>query len=204
LSDQELRDETMSLFIAGYETTAASVSWGIARMARSPELYSYVATEVDDVLGRRLPTADDVASLRATTRYFSEALRLDGPVYFLPRIAMKDDSLGGYPIPAGTMVSLMLDRVHRHPSAWDRAEEFDPDRFVDERMARRHPGAWVPFGAGQRQCIGKGFAMMEGALLLAMFVQRFRVSAAADRLPNAKLGITRRPRDGVVVALQAR
>ena len=204
LDDQQLRDETMSLFIAGYETTAASVSWGLARMAQQPELYAYVADEVDAVLGGRLPTPDDLPQLRKTTRFFFETLRLDGPVFILPRVAQHDDRIDGRPIPAGTVVSLMLDRIHRHPEAWDTPEVFDPDRFLDDRSQGRHPCAFIPFGAGRRQCIGKAFATMEGVFLLAMLVQRFRLAPAAGMRWDTQIGITRRPRDGIRLRLTAR
>jgi len=201
LSDQELRDEAMSLFLAGYETTASSVSWGIGRMAHQPELRAYVSDEVHRVLGSRQPTPDDVPALEATTRFFNEALRLHGPVFFLPRVAVENDVIDGHPIPAGSMVSLMIDQIHRHPSAWDAPDVFDPDRFLPERSDGRPPTSWIPFGAGHRQCIGKSFATMEGVLLLAMVVQRFRFEPSRDGLPAEQLGITRRPKGGVTLKL---
>lgn len=197
LDDEALRDEAMSMFVAGYETTAASVAFGLGRLAQDPDLMAPLAAEVDQVLGRRLPTPGDVRSLPAVTRFFQETLRLDGPVYFLPRTAAEDDVIGGYRIEKGTMVALMLDRVHQHESAWDHPERFDPDRFLPERAARRSSTAFVPFGAGQRQCIGKGFAMMEGVLLLAMLVQRYRFAPVPGEAPEAQIAMTRRPRDGV-------
>ena len=197
LDDEALRDETMSLFLAGYETTAASVAFGLARLAQDPALMAPLVEEVDRVLGDRRPTAADVRDLPAVTRFFQETLRLDGPVYFLPRTAAEDDVIDGYPIPAGTMVALMLDRIHRHPSAWEDPERFDPDRFLPERAARRPATAWIPFGAGQRQCIGKGFAIMEGVFLLAMLVQRYRFAPIPGQRSLAQLSLTRRPRDGV-------
>ncbi len=204
LSDQELRDEAMSLFIAGYETTASAVSWGIARMAQEPKLFAYVADEVDRQLGKRTPTPDDVPTLAATTRYFHEALRMDGPVFFLPRVAVEDDVVDEHLVSAGTMVSLMIDRIHRHPSAWDEPDVFDPDRFLPQRSAGRHPAAWIPFGAGHRQCIGKSFALMEGVLLLSMAAQRFTFEPTEPSLPAQQLGITRRPKGGVPLVLSRR
>ncbi|MBX2798294.1 MAG: cytochrome P450 [Myxococcales bacterium] len=204
LDDEALRDETMSLFLAGYETTAASVSWGIARLAADPTLYAPLVEEVDGVLGDRAPTAADVPALQATTRFFFETLRLDGPVYWLPRTAAQDDVIDGFRIEEGTMVALMLDRIHRHPSAWVEPDRFDPDRFLPERHAGRSPTAWIPFGAGQRQCIGKGFAVMEGTFLLAMLVQRFRFELLDDTRLVPQIGLTRRPRYGVKVRVVPR
>jgi cytochrome P450 len=204
LGDQDLRDEAMSLFIAGYETTAASVSWGLARMALDPELAAPVVTEVDAALGGRRPTPADLAALPATARLFEETLRLHGPVFFLPRVAVADDTLSGYHVPAGTMVSLMIDRIHRHPSAWTDPDRFDPDRFTPERSAGRHPAAFIPFGAGKRQCIGKGFAMLEGVMLLALVLRRFRLEPVPGTHLEPQLGITRRPRGGVPLQLRAR
>jgi cytochrome P450 len=204
LSDEELRDETMSLFVAGFETTASSVSWGLARMALDPSLYEPLAEEVDRVLGGRPPTVEDLPQLQATERYFMETLRLDGPVFFLPRTAVADDVLGGTKIPAGTMVSLMLDRIHRHPDVWEDPDRFDPDRFSPERSAGRHPCAWIPFGAGRRVCIGKSFALMEGVFLLASIVQRYSLEPTDRTKLKARLALTKRPRDGVPLRLVRR
>ena len=201
LDDLSLRDEAMSMFIAGYETTAASVAWGMVRMALDPELAAPLVAEVDEVLGHRLPTPADVARLPTVSRFFQEALRLHGPVFFLAREAAEDDVIDGHQIAAGTMVVLMMDSIHRHPSTWEDPDRFDPDRFLEARSAHRHPTAWVPFGAGQRKCIGKGFAMMEGVFLLAMILQRFRLAPTPQTNLDPQFGLTRRPREQVSVRL---
>lgn len=204
LNDQELRDETMSLFVAGYETTAVAVSWGLARMALDPELYERLVAEVDAVLGTRTPTPDDVSRLPLTSQFFMETLRLDAPVFFLARTAAEDDVIDGHAIPAGTMVAMIIDRIHRHPSAWEQPDQFDLDRFSPERSEGRHACAWIPFGVGQRQCIGKSFAMMEGVFLLAMLVQRFRFEAVEATRLEMRLAITKRPRHGIVLRVLPR
>ena len=204
LSDEELRDETMSLFIAGFETTASALSWGLARMALDPKLYETLRDEVDTVLGSRCPTVEDLPQLPRCERFFMETLRLDGPVFFLPRVAVADDVIGGMAIPAGSMVSLMLDRIHRHPEVWDEPERFDPERFAPPRSEGRHSCAWIPFGAGRRVCIGRSFAMMEGVFLLAMIVQRFELQPTERTRLEARLAITKRPRDGVPLRLRRR
>ncbi|MCB9795075.1 MAG: cytochrome P450 [Alphaproteobacteria bacterium] len=204
LDDQQLRDETMSMFIAGYETTAASVGWAAARLAADPELQRALQQEADAVLGDRRPTAQDAHALPLALRVFHEALRLDAPVYFLPRVAVEDDVIAGHHVPAGTMVSVMIDRVHRHPDFWDEPDRFDPDRFLPERAKGRHPAAWIPFGHGQRQCIGKHFANMEGVFLLSMMAQRFWLEPAGEPLPEPQFAITRRPLGGVSLRLHRR
>jgi cytochrome P450 len=102
------------------------------------------------------------------------------------------------------MVSLMIDRIHRHPSAWSEPDRFDPDRFSPERSAGRHPAAFIPFGVGKRQCIGKGFAMLEGVMLLAMILQRFQLEPMPDTHLEPQLGITRRLRGGMPLTLRPR
>ena len=196
LSDTDLRDETMSIFVAGYETTAVAVSWAINRMASDADFTARLQAEADAVLGGRPPGPEDVARLEFTQRAFLETLRLQGPVYFLAREAVEDDVIGGHHVKAGTLVSLMLNRIHRNPDAWAAPDDFDPDRFLPERSAGRHDCAFVPFGAGQRQCIGKGFAVMEGTLLLAAIAQRFRFEHA-DAPAQPQYAITHRPRAGM-------
>lgn len=192
LDADALRDETVALFAAGYETTASTVSWALVRMARDPELYARVVAEVDRVLGARLPTADDLPRLEFVQRVFQETLRLDGPVFILPRQAVEDDVIGGFHIAAGTTVTILLERVHRHPEFWTDPDRFDPDRFLPQRVIERHPCAWIPFGTGQRKCIGEHFAMMEGVLMLSMIVQRFRLGVINQESPKAEYAIVRR------------
>ena len=204
LDDAALRDETMSLFIAGYETTAVTVAWAVARLATDVALYQRVADEVDAVLGDRRPEPADLERLAFTGRVFLEALRLDGPVFFLPRVAVEDDVIDGHRIDAGTMVTLMLSRIHRHPAHWPEPDRFDPDRFLPEASHGRHPCAWMPFGVGQRQCIGKHFATLEGTFLLAMLVQRYRFALADGTFPAEQLAMTRRPRGDLPLRLTRR
>jgi len=197
LTDEQLRDETMSLFIAGYETTASAVSAVCRRMAEDPALWESVREEVDRVLGDRRPTPDDLPELDLVGRVFLEALRTDGPVYFLAREAVDDDELGGHHIAAGTQVSLMLDRIHRHPEFWPDPDRFDPDRFLPENTKGRHPCAYLPFGSGRRHCIGRHFAVMEGSFLIAMIVQRVQFAPVEGQQPTAEYALTRRPKDGL-------
>ncbi|MEL6348014.1 MAG: cytochrome P450 [Myxococcota bacterium] len=204
LSDVDLRDETMSLFVAGYETTATAVSWVIDRMASDPAFAATLQEEADRVLGDRPPQARDAQALPYARRVFQETLRMQGPVYFLAREAVEDDVIGGHHIEAGSLVSLMLNRIHRHPAAWDDPETFDPDRFLPERSKGRHPCAFVAFGAGQRQCIGKGFALLEGTLLLSAIAQRFRFEPVSGKQAAEQYAITYRPRNGMPLRIYQR
>lgn len=196
LNDTELRDEMMSLFIAGYETTASAVSWGVARMAADPQLADRLAQEATNALGDRPPTPTDLPQLEYTRRFYLESLRLDAPVFFLPRVAKSEDIIDGSYIAEGTMVSLMIDRIHRHPQHWNNPEEFAPDRFLDKASKARHSCAWLPFGAGQRQCIGQHLATLEGIFLLATLARKYRFELV-DGFPSAKRSVTKKPQGGM-------
>ena len=197
LSDTDLRDETMSIFVAGYETTAVAVAWTIDRMARDPHFAQRLADEATSVLEDRPARPSDVPNLDLAGRVFKETLRMQGPIWFLAREAQEDDEIDGHPIPAGTLVSLMLNRIHRSPDVWENPDTFDPDRFLPERSQGRHPCAFVPFGAGQRKCIGEGFAMLEGTMLIASIARNFRFEAGPDGPSQVQYAITMRPRDGM-------
>jgi cytochrome P450 len=133
-----------------------------------------------------------------------ETLRLYSPAYWLPRTPLEDDEIDGYRIPAGTLVGVLSHIIHRHPEIWDSPERFDPDRFLPERSEGRPKHAWLPFGAGQRQCIGKEFALMEGQLILARLTQRFRVTTVPGRSAQVNFSTTLRARNGVWVQLSPR
>ena len=133
-----------------------------------------------------------------------ETTRLYPPVFWLPRTAVEDDEIGGYHIKAGQMVAAVPLTIHRHPEFWDAPDTFDPENFAPDTSKSRHPLAWMPFGAGQRLCIGKDFAMMEGALILARLMQRYVVHPCEDRQPQPALLTTLATKDGVWVRLEKR
>lgn len=204
MSDQQLRDEIATLFLAGYETTSIALTWTFAYLAQNPDVMAKLQAEVDEVLQGRQPTLADLMKMPYTRMVFQETMRLRPPSWWLPREVTTDEEIDGYHLPAGTQVVSLTYMYHRHPEHWPNPEQFDPERFNEEKSAKRHRYAWVPFGAGQRLCIGRDFAMMEGQLALAMAVQRFQVQAVKEEMPQPVLSSTLRPKGGFPVHLTPR
>ncbi len=193
LTDRELRDQILTFIGAGHETTAVALAWTIYLLCRHPEADDRLRAEVAEVLGGRTPTAADLPRLAYTRRVIEESLRIYPPVYAVVRDAVADDEIGGFHIPARSMIILSPYVTHRHPEFWPDPEAFDPDRFLPDRSAGRPRFAWYPFLGGPHQCIGQEFAMMEMILTIAMLAQafRFRLRPAprgtqADALPPAQ------------------
>lgn len=201
MDDRQLRDELISLFVAGNETTATAMAWLCYMLDRNPTIDQRLRAEVADVLGGRTPTHADLAKLTYTRRVFLEALRMYPPVWMVPRFADKDTVIGGYRIPAGSPVVLSPMVSHRDPTSWDNPDIFDPDRFTPERSAGRQHYAYYPFGAGPRKCIGEAFAVMEGQLLIAMLVQRFRPALVPGSRIVPSSATTLKPRHGMKMKL---
>ncbi|MGK3965523.1 cytochrome P450 [Sorangium sp. So ce118] len=189
MTDQQLRDEAVSMFLAGYETTSVAVAWALHLLVQHPAVLRAVEAEVDAALDDRRPSFADAARLPLTLAAFQEALRLYPPVYWIPRTAIADDEIDGFHIPAGAAVAVMSYVLHRHPDHWESPARFDPGRFTPERARGRHPLSFMPFGIGQRQCVGKEFALLEGQLILARILQRFRLSAVPGRSIRPAKGI---------------
>ena len=198
MTDQQLVDETMAFFLAGYETTAATLAWAFVQLDRHPEVMARLRAEVDGALGVRDPTFADLPRLGFTRNVIQETLRLCPPVWFLPRTAIADDTIDGFAIPAGTTVTTFVHTIHHHPDCWERPEEFVPERFAAD-PGGRHPLAWMPFGAGPRICIGKETALMEATLLLAMIIQRFDVSPVLKSRVVPDVATTLRPKGNVLL-----
>jgi len=207
MSDEELRNETITLLLAGHETTANSLTWTLYLLARHPEAMDRLSDEVESVLGDRAPAAADLAALSFTERVIREAMRLYPPIWILERRAVEEDEIGGYRIPAGSTVEVSPWVTHRHPDFWEEPERFDPDRFTPERSAGRPPLAYMPFGAGPRYCVGGHFAMTEALVILAR-VARLARSHRLRLVPGQTVeplpGITLRARQGVQVTLEPR
>jgi cytochrome P450 len=203
MSDAQLVDETMSLLLAGYETTATALQWSVHLLTQNPEQFGRLREECDAVLRGRTPRPEDLRKLSYARWVMQETLRLYPPVWWLPRMAAEDDEIGGYAIPKGTMVAPVMYTIHRHPALWPEPERFDPTRFEPARSAGRHPLAWCPFGAGPRKCIGQELSLMESTLALAMMTQRFEL-AASDHVVRPKVHTTLRPADGVHLRIRRR
>jgi cytochrome P450 len=204
MTNQQLRDEVLTIFAAGYETTAITLTWIMDFLVNKPDILARLREEVDTVLGQRTPTMEDLQKLTYTRQVLQESMRLRPPAYFVTRTAAEDDVIDGYHIPAGSTLAITMYTIHRHPEFWPEPLKFDPDRFAPELSEKRHPMAWIPFGAGQRMCLGRDFAYMEGTLILAMLVQRFNVQPQPGFVAKPKLSSTLRPEKGVLVKLQMR
>jgi cytochrome P450 len=175
MDNVQLRDEVVSMFLAGYETTSVTLAWLFYYLAQHPQVAERIRAEVDEVLGEREPSFADLPQLAYTRMAVMEALRVRPPVWWLTRTAVEDDTIDGLTIPAGSLVGTVFYAAHHHPDYWEHPERFEPERFTPERAAGRHKYAWAPFGAGQRHCIGKDLAMMEAQVIVAMIFQRFNV-----------------------------
>jgi cytochrome P450 len=204
MNDQQLRDEVMTMFLAGHETTSNMLSWTLYLLSRSPEHERRVHEEALAVLGDRSARADDIGKLVYTKRVIQEAMRLYPPAWIMGRSPSEDDELGGYTIPKGSLVFVSPWITHRHPGFWTDPEGFDPDRWLPERVAEQHRYQYFPFAGGPRMCIGAGFAMMEGQLLLATFLRRLRFDLVPGHPVEVDPLVTLRPKHGIKVHVHPR
>lgn len=204
MSDKQLRDEVMTMFLAGHETTGNALTWTFYYLNEHPDVAARLLEELDAVLGGRTPTLEDAMKLAYTERVIKESMRLRPPVWLFARSVNEDDEIGGYRVPAKSKVFVSPYFTHRHPDLWDEPERFDPDRFLPEAEAARDKYAYIPFAGGPRICIGNAFAMLEAKLLLAQIAQRFDVVRATDAPVKMRPVIVLRPRDGLPVRLRRR
>ncbi|MCB9761136.1 MAG: cytochrome P450 [Alphaproteobacteria bacterium] len=201
MSDQELHDEVLNLFIAGYETTATGMAWALYAIAEQPWIGDRIREEVRAVAGDAPLRAEHLHQLTWTRMVVKEALRRYAPAWQVMRTAVEDDEIGGYTVPAGTQIMLSFCGSHLHPQVWPEPERFDPTRFTPEAEAARPRDAWMPFGTGKRMCIGKELSLMEGSLLLAQILRRHRLSPLPDRSPVPRLSLVTTSRDGIWLQL---
>jgi cytochrome P450 len=204
MTDRQLRDEVMTMLLAGHETTSLALSWTYFVLSGHPDAEEHIAEEVDRVIGHRPPTFEDVERLTCTRRTLEESLRLYPPAWGFSRLAMGDDELGGYRVPKGSLVFIIPFVVHRRPNLWPDPERFDPGRFVPEQEAARHKFAYIPFGGGPRGCIGSQFAMLEAQLILASVAQRYRIALPPGQSIRPDALITLRPKPGIQATLTKR
>lgn len=173
---KRMRDELVTLLLAGHETTASTLSWTFHLLDQHPQVWERVHEEAREVLGDRLPDYEDLHRLRYTSMVIDEAMRLYPPVWMLSRVAQAEDVVGGYHVPAGTDVLVCPYTLHRHPDFWDEPDRFDPTRFGPARSAHRPRYAYLPFGAGPRFCVGNNLGLMEAAFVLAMVARDLRLT----------------------------
>jgi cytochrome P450 len=202
MSHAQLFDEVMTVFSAGFETTATALTWIWYLLAQYPQVEQQLRDEVASVLGNRVPTLDDLPRLEYCRQALLETMRYYPPIPMLPRTALEDDAIEGYVIPKDTILLMFYYGLHHNPEYWNDPEVFDPSRFASQQSASRHRFAYLPFSAGPRQCIGNEFAMMEGTLVLAMLLQRYRITLSEGQSIVPNLSATLKPRPDIRAAMQ--
>ncbi|HEX2151436.1 MAG TPA: cytochrome P450 [Stellaceae bacterium] len=205
MTDVQIRDEVMTIFAAGHETTAVALTWTSYLLCRHPGAYRRLQAECDAVLGGRAPTIEDLPQLPYALQVFKEAMRLYPPVYAVGRQPLADFQLGEYLLPRGGTLILNIYAIHRRPDLYPNPERFDPDRFEQGREKNLPRHAYLPFGAGPRVCIGNHFALMEGQLLLALLAQYVTFELTnPDAAPVPDPLITLRTRHGIRMRVHRR
>jgi cytochrome P450 len=204
MDEKQLRDEVITLLIAGHETTTLLLTWFFYCLGRYPEIEAQVHEEVDRTLSGRLPTFEDIPNLVYTRQVIDETLRLYPPAYALSRFGNRADSVGGYDVRANAAISLCPFITHRMPEFWRQPLEFDPDRFDPAQNTNRHRFAYIPFGAGPRQCIGESFSLTEGVLVAAAIAQRFRLRIPDHHVAQLDPQITLHPKGGMPLRFEHR
>jgi cytochrome P450 len=206
MTDRQLHDEIMTLFLAGHETTANVLSWTWFLLGQNPEAEEKLVEELGRVLGGRVPSPADLPQLVYADRVLRESMRLYPPVWVIGRRALAPFHLGEYELPADTNVLISQLIIHKDARYFPEPERFDPDRWSanDPRAASLPRFAYFPFGGGPRVCIGAGFAMMEAVLLLATIAQQFRIQIASGQKVKRQPTVTLRPRNGIPVTLKRR
>ncbi len=204
MTERQLRDEVMTLILAGHEVTAVLLSWSFSLIARRPEVEARLLAEAEEVLGGRLPTAADVPALRYTQMVLQAALRLYPPAWLLGREAVEEVAVGGHTLPRGGIALISPWVLHRDARFFPDPEAFRPERWEGDRVQQLPRFAFLPFGGGPRICIGNQFVMMEATLILAAVMQRFRLIPVEERMPEPEPLITLRPRGAVHMSLAAR
>jgi enediyne biosynthesis protein E7 len=203
VAHQRMRDEMVTLLLAGHETTASTLSWTFHLADKHPEVWERMHAEAVEVLGDRQPTFQDIPRLRYTTQVIQEVMRLYPPVWILPRITREEDEIGGYHVPAGADVLICPYTLHRHPEFWDEPDRFDPDRFSPGRSSGRSRYAYIPFGAGPRVCVGSGLGMMEATIVAASVVRELRLSTVAGYEVRGEPMLTLRVRGGLPMTVRS-
>lgn len=204
MTDAQLRDEVMTLFLAGHETTALALTWSWYLLATHPEAEAKFHAEIDAVLQGRMPTVNDLSKLVYTEMIAKESMRLYPPAYAVGREALEETEIGGFRVPKGSQVFGFQWVTQRDPRFFSNPDAFEPERWTPQRAEQLPKYAYFPFGGGPRQCIGNYFAMMEIVLLLATIGQRFRFSLEPGHQVEVLPVLSLRPKDGIKVVAHAR
>jgi len=201
MNDEQLRNQVMSLTLAGYETTASALTWTWHLLSQNSWAVDRLRSEVRERLKGRPPRYSDLDYLPFTGMVLDESLRLYPPAWILGRRALGDDVIDGYAIPANTVIAICIYTMHRHPGFWDQPDIFNPERFSPENSKGRHRYAYVPFGGGPRQCIGNNFGLMEAALVIACILQRFELHSIPGMEVHPQALFVLRPNRDVMMSL---
>ena len=204
MAPREVRDQVVTIFMAGHETTAQALTWTWYLLSQHPAEEAKFHAELERALGGRAPRFEDLTALPYTRMVLEESMRLYPPAHTISREALADDEIEGHRVAKGSVVSIVPWVLHRHRLLWDRPEVFDPERFVPERAAERPRFAYIPFGGGPRICIGAAFAMTEATIILAMLGQRYRLRLTPAAVVEPVGLITLRPRHGLPMLLERR
>jgi cytochrome P450 len=204
LSDREVRDEVFTMFVAGHETTALTLTWLFTLLEGREDVVSRMRAEVNDVLGGREPTFDDFSRLTYLKQVVDESLRLRGPTPMTARTAVADDEIGGFGVRAGEVVIPFFWGTHRHPDFWREPDRFDPERFTAAAHKGRHPWCYLPFSGGQRTCIGNMFSLVETVVLMAQFLARFDFEVIPNQNVVPQAMSTLRPSKPVMLNVRRR
>jgi cytochrome P450 len=197
MTDEQLRDEVLTIFLAGYETVANALTWTWLLLAQNPDAEAKLHAEIDAVLGGRLPTLEDIPQLRYTEMVLAESMRLYPPAWAMGRQATCDVEIGPYKLPAGTYIFFSQYIIQRNVDFFPDPLKFNPERFTPEGKAGRPRFAYFPFGGGNRQCIGESFAWMEAILSLVTLAQRWRLKLVPGQRIEVQPKITLRPKYGI-------
>lgn len=204
MSDRQLQNEVITLINAGHETTATALAWTWYLLGTHPDVMAKMQDEVKTVLNGSSPTVEKLPQLQYSRQVFEESLRLCPPGLGQPRVALEDDELQGYFIPKGSIFNIAHYFIFRHPEFWENPDQFDPDRFLPEKVNQRPKFAYFPFGGGQHICIGKSFALMESTIILAAIAQRFHIELVPHQPIEIDPRFTLRPKYGVKVTVRKR
>jgi cytochrome P450 len=204
MTDEQVRDEAMTLFLAGHDTTSNALSWTWYLLSQHPQVEAKLHCELDAVLADRLPSTEDIAALKYTEMVFTEAMRLYPPAWRISRRVIEDYEVGDYRIPAGSLVLLSQWVTHRDPRYFPDPSQFDPERWTTEARDSRPQFSYFPFGAGARRCIGEGFARTAGVLLLATLAGRWRMRLVRNHKVETQPLLTLRPKHGMRMTLERR
>jgi cytochrome P450 len=203
MSDRQLQEQVFTLLMAGHETTAKALTWTLYLLDQHPEVAKQLYLEVATVLKGRIPTYQDLPNLPYTWMVIQESMRLYTPVWMMSRLCRADDEIGGYHIPANTLVLISPYAMHRHPGFWQEPEQFNPERFRSELAASRLPYTYIPFSGGQRQCIGLNLARIETHLVLATLAQQYQLDLIPNHPVEPEALVTLRPRFGLPMTVHS-